>query len=532
MRLQPLFLAVLLGLLMSISASSAAGACDPLECSELSYSFGSTYCSGNDVYIKYREYYCSGFDCVFRDTERMIDECRLGCSQGICITCDDAACRAKSSYVGTAYCKDGDVYREYRDYECKFEEGCVYEVINRMVEECVGECKNGQCGCDAVDCVKRSGYYGDPFCKADNDVYREYRQYFCTGYSYDSRCMYNRTEAKIADCQYSCSSGACISLCQPDCAAKSGYVNESYCKDGDVYRKYMEYYCVSDSCVYNEKETRVQDCKKLCRNAACADEFCVNRCDSWGEWMKKNNTYERTRTCYNYTAECVLKISYNEIARRNITTEEKTKEIRFDVDTESIQKDVTIDYPDARIYNGLFFGSKGIAASAEGKIVRIKFTVKDTNNLAPLIISVGNEKVYRDTPSPGEYIVDVNEPIDALKVRQSSSGKRIKIETLSSGWQFWASSFYEISGIEINVITHSLKENEFDFTLGKELAGFEKASLIFPENVTAIINGNPVRADSISSDSFSIENKIKFVPLENTKTYGKAVLKVWYLEEK
>lgn len=518
--LSVLALAIIIAIFVSLS--SAAGPCDPLQCNRQSQNIGNPYCSSNNVYIKYREYYCSGFDCVYRDMEKMIDDCKsLGCRQGICITCNDAACRSKSGYYGGVFCKDGDVFRQYRNYECRFEKGCAYEEINRLVEECVGDCRNGFCGCDPVDCNKRSGYYGDSFCKADDDVYREYRQYYCSGYSSDSRCVYNRTEVKIADCRYSCSRGLCISLCQPDCTANSGFYSDAYCKDGDVYRKYRDYYCVGDSCAYNEKETVVQDCKKLCKNAECIDSLCSNYCDSWSEWIRKNSTYERSKTCYNYTSSCALQISYNVIARRNITTEEKYRNITFDIDAESMSKDITIDYPDTRLYNGLLSGSKSIAINTDGRINQIRFVTRDTNSIAPLIISVDNEKLYRNISLLGDQVVDVNK-----------DGKRIKITTLSPGWQFWAQSYYDLMDIKIGLTIQTFKENEFDFSLGKEIESFTKALLVMPENLTATVNGNPIRIDSISRDAFKRENTIKFTPSENTKTYGKATLKVWYLEEK
>lgn len=509
---------------IALPNSSAAGPCNPVECSKLSTDLGRPFCKSNSVYIAHRDYHCSGFDCIFTEDEKLIDECKLGCLQGICLTCDDTACRRKSGYFGLGFCKNNDVYRQYRDYQCRFEQGCVYEVIDRQVEDCVGDCRNGQCGCDAVDCVKQSGFYGDAFCKADNDAYREYRKYSCTGFSFDSRCTYERSEAKIADCLYSCSSGECVSLCQPDCASKTGYVGGAYCQDGDVYRKYREYYCVAESCVFNEKETRVQDCKRLCVNTECVDSLCPNTCDNWGEWVRRNNTFERTRTCYNYTSsgsDCILLISYNQASRRSITTVEKAREISFDIDGENIRKTVIINYPDTEIYNGLFFGENSIAINAIGTAHTLKFIVSDTNELAPLVLNADNEKIYSQKFPKGSYEFGVNKEISKLK-----------ISALSSGWQFWTRTSYRLEGIEVNLTTQSARQNDYDFTLDKELEGFEKASLTVPENITATINGEPVRADSISRDAFRNENKIEFMPAENTRTTGKAVLKVWYLDEK
>jgi len=48
-----------------------------------------------------------------------------------------------------------------------------------------------------------------------------------------------------------------------------GYVGEKYCKNGDVYQKYRDYYCENGECKYTEVEKKRKDCEVGCNNGGC-----------------------------------------------------------------------------------------------------------------------------------------------------------------------------------------------------------------------------------------------------------------------
>ena len=82
---------------------------------------------------------------------------------------------------------------------------------------------------------------------------------------------------------YECEDGECVpdyiieencSECGYDPCAdvtcpEDSYVGEKYCKSGDVYRKYRDYYCENGECKYREEERRIEDCNYGCENSGC-----------------------------------------------------------------------------------------------------------------------------------------------------------------------------------------------------------------------------------------------------------------------
>jgi len=58
--------------------------------------------------------------------------------------------------------------------------------------------------------------------------------------------------------------------CPPD-----GYVGEPYCKNGDVYQKYRNYYCENGEYKYSETEIEIDDCGGAgCENGGCIVDPC------------------------------------------------------------------------------------------------------------------------------------------------------------------------------------------------------------------------------------------------------------------
>lgn len=54
---------------------------------------------------------------------------------------------------------------------------------------------------------------------------------------------------------------------------ENGYINDSYCKNGDVYRKYRTYSCDNNLCSRNDTEKLVENCSQnqFCSNSTCVD---------------------------------------------------------------------------------------------------------------------------------------------------------------------------------------------------------------------------------------------------------------------
>ena len=138
------------------------------------------FCKSGNVYKTITHYTCNTAGCTsVLEFDQLITDCPVGCENGQCTFCAIESCNEKDTYSGSRFCKDGDVYREYRDYSCFGT--CEYEASDVKIEECsFSVCKSGKCEtCDVEECEAKDGFYGSNFCRSD-DVYGEYRDYSCS----------------------------------------------------------------------------------------------------------------------------------------------------------------------------------------------------------------------------------------------------------------------------------------------------------------------------------------------------------------
>jgi len=65
-----------------------------------------------------------------------------------------------------------------------------------------------------------------------------------------------------------------------NCDQYDGYVGDYYCKNGDLYRKYRDYYCEDGKCKYIEEERKIEDCEYGCENGGCIVDPCAHDSDN------------------------------------------------------------------------------------------------------------------------------------------------------------------------------------------------------------------------------------------------------------
>ena len=169
-------------------------------------------------------------------------------------------------------------------------DGC--DSVTKTVHIGCGEEKtiyvNMECDpCKNMNCDQYDGYVGEKYCK-NGDVYQKYRDYYCE----NGECKYREEERKIEDCKEGCENGGCIvDPCKnKNCDQYDGYVGEKYCKNGDVYRKYRDYYCENGECKYWEEERKIRDCDYGCENGGCIVKdpcegvSCPDQCRGYDLW--------------------------------------------------------------------------------------------------------------------------------------------------------------------------------------------------------------------------------------------------------
>lgn len=227
------------------------------ECGDSGF-VGSNYCFDSDVYRNYTTKGCSGNSCTTNTEKQKQNECgSLGCSNGQC-----NSCQTHSSYA----CSEGDVY---------WYNSC--NVKEDKKEECGSKsCSNGQC----VDvCIDECVPQGETQCNGNT-------KQTCGNYDSDSCLEWGNN----VNCQYGCSNGQC-NTCTPH--------SYSQCSEGDVY-----WY---NSC--NVREDKKQECgSNGCSNGQCIPEPCVDECSTSGA---KQCSGSNLQTCGNYDSDSCLEWGNN-----------------------------------------------------------------------------------------------------------------------------------------------------------------------------------------------------------------------------
>ncbi|MEK6871798.1 MAG: putative metal-binding motif-containing protein, partial [Nanoarchaeota archaeon] len=288
------------------------------------------FCSGNnDVYQNYRKWSCEyagtpSSSCTQVVEQRLVTDCKNSCSAGACVT-----------IICTT------------DNDCRDLNPKTFDKCNNPATP------NSFCTHDTVSCFKNSDCgidrYEGGFSCSEDDVTRNFIRYTCTNPgSSSSFCSTNAEEKFIQSCQYSCSNGNCVrcstnndcddgkgttidscrfagsidSYCKYEIiqcttdqsCGTNGFVGNSFCKSGDVYKNYRSWMCKNPSatgsfCSYNDEEQFVENCELGCMNGQCKqqtqcsdginndhDRFNLIDAQDPGCWtnIADSHTYDRT----------------------------------------------------------------------------------------------------------------------------------------------------------------------------------------------------------------------------------------------
>ncbi len=464
------------------------GCIEKENCNDKDGEHGGRYCRNNDVYVEYRDYYWDGTSCSYHTQDRRVEDCRYSCEYGSCTGreyCDD-----RDGEYGSLFCKYDDVYVKYRDYY-QDGSGCSYRESDRKVEDCNDGCESGRC-VDRERCDNRDGEYGERHCKYGN-IYVEYRNYY---YVDSVRCLYTNYDKKIEDCPNGCTGSECMRTNQ--CRNPDGVRGDKTCSgkkilecwDGYwVYEKYAE--CCSDagcpggSCVNNQcTGSSVPSALK----AECAN-YCLDN-----KWLH-DGAFKKGKCEYSIT-DCSSMNSCIVSGGKKICSS-------FSCMDGCIKTGETVEYIKVQTNRTLQF-------SVDVGIDSSKSSVPVNGTLYNGAI-FGHNKI--DVPVNGFVstieleIIDANEHgsleiwVDGVSAYSSvlakgdyvvminRTAKRLEVFAGSSGWRFWSPAIYSIEG-RAHVTASVPKTQSFEFELSSEDIGkMDHASLSVPNMITAMING-------------------------------------------
>ena len=107
------------------------------------------------------------------------------------------------------------------------------------------------------------------------------------------------------DCEDSeCRDDPGCDLCKGIDCPDDTFVGEEYCKNGDVYQTYREYYCENGRCEYREKEKKVRDCEAGCENGECISPI-PERETLLRIANERKNTYKKLKDSLDHEKVCM-----------------------------------------------------------------------------------------------------------------------------------------------------------------------------------------------------------------------------------
>lgn len=237
-----------------------------------------------------------------------LNVCAYGCGNGVCnskpLCTKNSDCGAEG-YTGSAFCKDGDIYKKYAAYTCQTPGAttgkCNSKIEDIKVIDCTGNavCDPNTVQCKPIACSKNSdcgvtGLVGNTFCKYAS-IMQKYQTATCWNPGQaNAYCTVPSTEKFLGIDGKPCSSYNCkktfctIKKCSADAdCGQAKPLGGNTCIDGDVYQPYQGYVCNNagfwDStppydfsqlsyCTSASKPELVEDCEYGCSLGKCKDE--------------------------------------------------------------------------------------------------------------------------------------------------------------------------------------------------------------------------------------------------------------------
>jgi hypothetical protein len=480
------------------------------NCDDLDREQGPRFCKDNDVYTKYRNYYCSG-GCSYRLEDRLVEKCAGSCSNGYCNYGYAAmgSCQALDGYYGNSYCKDNDVYKIYRDY---YQSGsiCTFTQVEKLVQNCYGPCVDGACrnGCQN-NCSSMNGWYCtssgrelrtytcdyDEICKyhVEESENVEFDRWVCSGYERQhiiTRCINGIINQQITEremCANGCSAGSCGSCNSDTCSRNSGFIGQRTCSSNNVYQTYRNYYCANEGCRYADSQRLVETCPAGCSAGSCN---CVGQNCAIGGCIKSCDT-ETT--------------------------------LNFAVSVSSAWKDKSYYIDSTDVYSGVLQGEKAVTPDLpDGVIHNISFRVTNTNDYGDILVFIGNEIVYH-----GRGIGTHTTVLE----KEVSSRSKLKIVPESSWWKVWAPDTYELGDVWIYYTGKEIASDRFEFEIqDNNFDSFARGDIIsWPAGTSIKLNGRTLQGSSFGrTDVFAGKNALEVIPFDGTESYENLIVKLVY----
>jgi hypothetical protein len=313
------------------------------QCGTNAYT-GSPYCQGNNVYQNYKTFTCHNPGtpqsyCSDNTAPQLKTTCtsNQNCSGGQCVDIDIECCTNEdcgtSDFIGDPFCRDNDVYKNYKTYTCNnpgtAQSACSNHTLATFWRACGANqtCTNGSCTDQTINCSTNSqcgtnAYTGSPYCQGNN-VYQNYKTFTCNNAGTANSYCSENTAGKLKDTctgNQTCTNGSCtdqtINCSTNSQCGTNAYTGSPYCQGNNVYQNYITYTCNSAGtpqsyCSDNTAGKLKTTCtsSQTCANGSCADQDiacdtntdCGTNAYTGSPYCQGNNVYQnyKTFTCNN-----------------------------------------------------------------------------------------------------------------------------------------------------------------------------------------------------------------------------------------
>ncbi len=314
---------------------------------------GDYYCLNNDVYRKWRDYYCSASNaCSYSE----VDNPNIDCGDSYCESWQDTYCQSGNQLWHKRNCYDkgcsgGACFSSSRIEDVKIQDCpgktdpwggpyCAgYSEIDRSRWIYDGICSGSPASCaykanrqetETVEqCTDYCDAWGANYCKAGG----AYRSRTChdkgcnTG---DAKCYDNAymQEEKVSDCAYGCDSGQCVACSNDDnCGGWAGVQQcchsqpDSLVVCTNLYPETDDVWQTKNMCV--NAGTKSSFCtqgfviKQQCSEFLCKDGYCVAPCSDECQTGQARCQGNGRQVCGNYDGDVCLEWPLNGTANEN-----------------------------------------------------------------------------------------------------------------------------------------------------------------------------------------------------------------------
>ncbi|MFA5857275.1 MAG: hypothetical protein WC867_07970 [Candidatus Pacearchaeota archaeon] len=295
------------------------------------------YCVGNKVYrpkVCYNKG-CSNINnvnqCFASNSEEsvLINTCTYGCLDGACLPqcttdlecsngqvcinnqCVITGCKTNSDcgsngFVGGIYCKTGDVYQDFKTYTCNNPSTpnavCSSSISPKLKVDCIGgqTCSNGECITPNIRCNNNSECNDNNPKTEDKCINPGQANSYCTNL--------NITCSLDSDC------------------GSNGFLNQLFCKESNVFDKYISYTCINPGtgfslCINSTQDKNKLNCTNGCLNGAClGDNQCITDNDCDDDYYSENFCSDDDVYRDKYDYSCILNTCKKDTIRQVVRT--------------------------------------------------------------------------------------------------------------------------------------------------------------------------------------------------------------------